>query len=427
MAYLAAQDVQEEPVDRLHRRPSSEEGLGLIELMVSMLIIGLVLTALASALITSLREIDRNEALIHATALQQEILEQTVSLPWELIGLYSDKPGFQTTVTEDTDTFTTVDLGPAGGPGDDRVPPPLRTDTRGGTEYTVRTDIYRIDADGDAVFESKRVRTTVTWSALGLSQESVSHATRAETGQEIDDSFEVLHFAPSPNEIQLDVAGKTVGPINFNVKFTKPAFPGSLSVPTPAGALTLTLVSENVEGTLWSGELPAGTEVLSGDQLVELSATSDSVPSESATAAVTVTFVPDGAAPPSSGFAINSVNVLSPGGIRVVKNSNKACSYQVEVRVDGFTGSTDVVNVEYEYWGSSTGSNSAPDTSDTVSATHMSNSGSVGIFVASIPATADHHLRKGKTFAITGRATPADASTTEEEIIQVSATEVDAC
>ena len=403
---------------RIHRH-RDEEGLGLVEVLVAIFVLGLVLSSLASVLITSLRQTHRNETRVQATAVHQEILEKTVSLPWELIGLYSDDPGFSSTVTEDSDTFPTVSLGAAGGAGDVRVPEVEQIVTRGGVDYAVRTDIYTVDTD------TKRVRTTVSWDALGQTHQSVFHATRAITGAEADDSFEVIHFAPSLSAVELDAAGRPTEEVEFRVQFTDQAHPGRIFVPTPTGELELALTPVDAEHTTFTATLGTADVVASGDQLVTLKATSAGTPPEDVTSAVTVTFHPEGTSTPVIDFDITHVSVTSP--VRTQKSTGQACSYTVEIRVEGFTSGTDVVTLTHQYWNDATGSGNAPNADNTIEAGFRHASGSVGIYEVFIPATPDHYLRKDTNFQLIARATPAVSDETRERPLTTSATRVESC
>ncbi len=67
-----------------------EDGISLIEMMVSLLLIAVALSAFASVLITSLRTTSRNEEQVNATALAQQVIEELQATDWESAGHYED-------------------------------------------------------------------------------------------------------------------------------------------------------------------------------------------------------------------------------------------------------------------------------------------------------------------------------------------------
>jgi hypothetical protein len=138
-----------------------ESGLGLIEVMVGMFVISLVLMALASTSMASLRSLTGSERLTRANQVGNEVIEDLGAVRFEHLGLYEDEA---TATFGAVTTFEGEDLVlfPTPATRDDRVPypepPPM---TRAGTDYAVRTAIVW-DTRG-APDSYKRVIVDLTW------------------------------------------------------------------------------------------------------------------------------------------------------------------------------------------------------------------------------------------------------------------------
>ncbi len=387
---------------RLH----DDEALGLVEMLVSVMLIGIVLSALAASLLTSLRAIRGNESQVKATALHQELLEGDVALPWEMIGVYADDPDYVGTIVEDGDTFDMVTL-PATSPPDPRVEPRIQVINTGGREYTVIRDIYWVDTDGDGMTEAKRLRTTISWTEAGRTSSSVFHALRLPTTDEIEDAFEVLLFEPSPNVVQLDAGGYTASNVTFVVNTSTASFAPTVSYTRADGTTgTVSTWTSNADGTSWTATLYAGAgPMAAGDQLVTLQSNSTGTPSESRSAAVTMTFLAAGTPPVDSNFEIKAFTANpNPGQ---VDNQRDLCPITYTVRVRGFTN-LDQVAIQYEYWvASGNGSNATltKTQSSRVAATHVLQEGENATFKLTRTPVAGEDYVAGQKITMTAIAT----------------------
>src|SRR5687768_65177 len=72
------------------QRLRAEEGISLIEMLVSILLMGLVLAALGSTLFATMAAARQNEGTTKATALATQSLENLQALPWDSVGFYSN-------------------------------------------------------------------------------------------------------------------------------------------------------------------------------------------------------------------------------------------------------------------------------------------------------------------------------------------------
>lgn len=166
-------------------RTTDEQGMTLVEVMVALVIVGLVLSALASSLATSLRAVRGQEAQTQATAAINDILEETQRVDYADAVLCTAKA--QATFGVDL-TFEGEDMVVATGVCDttDEVLPE-RTVTRDGRDYAVTTAITWADdpgdgtgaGDADTTQDIKRVVVQVDWTADGRARTARNLAYRA--------------------------------------------------------------------------------------------------------------------------------------------------------------------------------------------------------------------------------------------------------
>jgi prepilin-type N-terminal cleavage/methylation domain-containing protein len=143
---------------------SEEDGMSLVEVMVGMLVLGVVLSALASTSIASMRSIVGSERRVHAVQLGNEAVEQLQVLPWERLGLRAaDTPG---STFEGLPVVTVADHA--------AVPQHQRTVTRGGIDYLVTTVVTRVTTAANGA-ELRGLVVIVSWDG---GQRSVRAETR---------------------------------------------------------------------------------------------------------------------------------------------------------------------------------------------------------------------------------------------------------
>lgn len=405
------------------RRRSSEEGLGLVEIMISIVLIGLILAGLASSLITTLRSIRTAEKTSLATALHQELLEATVALPWERIGLYTDDPDYVSTVTEaeSGQTFTSVGLAPES-PTDPRIDPRVQTFTRENAQFEVTRDIYWVDTDGDGTDEAKRIRTIIDWTDPAGGGSATFYALRLPTGLELSDEFEVLLFTSSPNVVQLDGSGETTADMEFIVNTSQPSQTPQVTLEDANGnTITLGPWTANGDSTSWTATLPDETGPMpEGDQIAELTVTSADTPPVTRNAALTLTFVGASSPPPSGDFDIVGFTA-SPSPAKVTGKKD-LCTPTYEVRVDGFT-SADTVEIQYEYWtasGNGNNVNYAKTQSSRIEAPFLAQSGAVARFQLTHPDVSSEEYLTGESITLTAIATAANTSVSKSTTIELA-------
>ncbi|MCJ7492298.1 MAG: hypothetical protein MUP15_09160 [Dehalococcoidia bacterium] len=115
-----------------------EEGIGLVEALIAVGILGLALTALLSAVSTGSMAVSRTEERVTAENLARSQLEYTKSQP------YQPLPASYATVTPSPDVYAvavTADVAPG---GDSSIEKIVVTVTRNGKELLVAED-YKVD------------------------------------------------------------------------------------------------------------------------------------------------------------------------------------------------------------------------------------------------------------------------------------------
>jgi type II secretory pathway pseudopilin PulG len=200
--------------DTMRRRFSTEEGLTLVEIMVAIFVLGVILSALAGVIMTSLRTIGVSEREVRATALAQQSVEEFQSIAWDAAGLYEDE--VSTAPTEwnggNSDSYNGDELVVLPAPLDPtsrlaQVPLPYEVVPVGNTTYTVSRFVSWIDSDGDGTPETKRFTAVVNWSTLTGDRTITAVGDRVPTQAEAPATSlgtRVLAITAAPDPAQLD-------------------------------------------------------------------------------------------------------------------------------------------------------------------------------------------------------------------------------
>ncbi len=185
------------------RSGDGETGLSLVELIVSMALLAIMLTAAASSLIAMVRTTVVNEHRVQATAFLNQVQEELQAAPWAQATLYEDEidpladVGAFTAATPPT--FEGQELVLLEGPDNSGcdvdepdcgrlpfVPVPYETITVDDQDY----EIYRLvtwqDRSGDGEHDVKRFTTIVRWETLGRTVEQRFDSERAPTPAEVE-------------------------------------------------------------------------------------------------------------------------------------------------------------------------------------------------------------------------------------------------
>jgi type II secretory pathway pseudopilin PulG len=212
----------------------------LAEVLIAIFIVGVVLSAFAATIMTSLRAINVSEREVRATALAQEAIEELQSVAWESAGLYTNEVAAApadwnggNTTTFDGDDLVLLPT-PAVGARLAQVPEPRTQELRGHVIYTVDRYITWIDGNGDGTRETKRFTTVVTWPdrsgsmrtlrAVGERVPTQSEAPSTSVGTRVLS----ITGAPDPSELDHD-SGRNLEDLTITVRLNQ----GVRSTPQP--------------------------------------------------------------------------------------------------------------------------------------------------------------------------------------------------
>lgn len=235
------------------RRTGGQDGLTLIELLVSMVLIGVILAAAASALITFTREASASERRVQATALLNRLHEDFNAIPFDLAANHEaelppladlDAEGIvDVDLSVDPPTFETRPIATLPGPtvlgctpgdaGCDRerfVPETYQELDRGNDEaYRIYSVVTWIDRSGNGIVDVKRFTTIVTWEWLGRTYSERFDSERAATAFEAGDPTAVRVYLTAPGTVFLDADNTIQAPFEVAANFTEPVSSASIS------------------------------------------------------------------------------------------------------------------------------------------------------------------------------------------------------
>lgn len=249
----------------------AEDGLTLIELMVAIVLLGVILSAVAAALISSARASLTNERRFQSTAYLTSEHEQLQSIPWAQAALYEDELDdlvdatsfdFLTDLNLDLDlaatppTFEGSPIATIPGPTLTGrlffVPEPVSEGVRIGVDDR-EYDVVRLVTerpDGN-----RRFTTFVTWRVLGDPVVQRFDSERAPTPGELAqlEREGVLQFLISPRPVEVNVDGTPDAGPTIVARFSDPMNSVQVTFLPPEGA---------------EGSVRPQTIVLDGDDLV---------------------------------------------------------------------------------------------------------------------------------------------------------------
>lgn len=197
---------------------ANEDGLTLVEMMVALLVLGVVLSAMASVAINSLQSIQQSEQVVHSTQLGNEVLEEYLALPYDSLGHYSTSASEQFGADfEDEELVVFPDPEDEDDVEDQRVPPE-RNETRSGVEYTVETAVTWIDDPAtDSAQDYKRITVLLSWERQGAERTARTQATRSPAPDD-----QPLTVTIEPDLMRLKGTGATDGAFTVTVVAREP-------------------------------------------------------------------------------------------------------------------------------------------------------------------------------------------------------------
>lgn len=221
--------VPRAPDARLRARlAAGEQGVSLVEVLVSVGIIGVALTGFASVLGASLVSISREQSHVRGSQLANQLVEEMRSLEFGQVGFYRDDDGF-------VDSAAVVALGPSR-PSDSTAPlPGPETVEHDGTAYTVTRTIAWVDDAADGVgaadansdtFDFKGMTVQLAWSDRGQAYDYTAASSWAPSTTDVPlheaacADFRILDGVPplGAREFEISPSGVLLDPLNVYVK-----------------------------------------------------------------------------------------------------------------------------------------------------------------------------------------------------------------
>jgi type II secretory pathway pseudopilin PulG len=456
-------------VGRRTRCWSGEEGFTLAEMMISIFVVGFVLSGLAAVLLTSLKAATSNERETRATSYAQQEVEILQSVDWEFAGLYANDiaaaPAGWTDQLSASGYYDGYELITLPGPASaasrvDSVPPPRSTIVDRGVTYTIDRFITWIDRDGDGAAETRRFTVVTNWDDREASRGISITAERAPTQGDTEATSaggRVLQMSLDPNAVELaDDQSLVVDPsrgIEVRVILNQPATAGSTKVHyysldatnqwvlEEATVKTLdpidaVAVAQNgAAGTRFKFSIPSTARMVEGTQDVlfiatvdgqkvykyatltlvggDLGGTNPTPPAPEAPDPSPLPVIPkpddgdDDATPPT-----DQVSIISATPNALCVNSGTwipASNFAITINGEGLTSDDGTITVSYQYRTKRNSGNGSLATA-TESATFTSGALTSSQWGFSIPTGTNRLFSPGSTVTFTIRASRADGS-----------------
>ncbi len=258
-------------------RAKEDQGMSMVEVSVALVILGIVLSALASFLLTAIKAQTGGEARTRATQLAQEAVEQVRALPWERAGFY---PASMATATSNCPASGAQANQPlvqlaALTPADARVPTgALQTRVIDTVQFSVLTCVHWEDdptdllgaADLDGTQDVKKVVVTVAWVDKGKPKSSSVTGRRAPTASEVapktgsgNNTFRITAAAASPSSGSLNNSGKTTSAVQFLATTSGTVSLAQLTWTDNAGIPYMLNMSVGASSNQYVATLPTGS------------------------------------------------------------------------------------------------------------------------------------------------------------------------
>ena len=229
------------PVSRqISRFRRDERGVTLVELLVSLVVLGIILAGLASTVLASLRAAVNSEHEARATAFASQAVEELQAVDWDSAALYEDEIAGADAlwqarvgtggVYEDEELVETP--GPGGFGREAQVPVPTSTSVQGNVTYRVDRYVFWVDRSGDGIRETKRFVAEVTWDSRGRERSLSLASERVPTEGEATSTVtgtRVLEFWVSPNPVPLDADNLNDSNIRYVVSLNRNVTQGQLA------------------------------------------------------------------------------------------------------------------------------------------------------------------------------------------------------
>ncbi len=215
-----------------------DDGISLVEIMVSIVILGVALTAFAGTITKALATITQDEQFVRGNQLAADLVEEVRAQPWYCVGLDATKPGWSATAPGGQPMARMENPAPAGQAPCVSGSPHLGTATRmiDQQSYAVQREIVWIDDPAiPGTQDHKRVTVQLDWTVRGRAYSATQESLR------------------TPSQLEVPVTGAAAPPpaTNCSGQITAMSItPGSVAI--TASGLTdeaVVVVVETCSGT----------------------------------------------------------------------------------------------------------------------------------------------------------------------------------
>lgn len=362
---------------RLDMHLADEDGITLVEVMVAIVLLGIILSAMAQSLVTSMTAAQAQERQVHATSLSRQLVEEVRGLPWPQLGLCDDDvtATFPSGTYEypDGTTETVVRLSMS----DDICSPiseapvrPTATVERNGVEYTVTTVITWHDdpVDGTAAAgtdddpdDLKHLLVETSWDHRGDPASTVSEAYVAEdafTPVLIPEvlhaggvSYTYLHHYDGEDEGAAENDGLTQTDVVLRVTASVPQSGVNVRWLTADGTYISPVPMSSTDKLEWTYTIEEGSPDFDVNRLSNGETVFEFTGSDDATGELTVAFARGLFLIEPAGVGVSDVGLIGPAGgapgttLRVLPDGQLCGPYTLTTFADGLLRSDFVTAV----------------------------------------------------------------------------------
>ncbi|CAN5342852.1 hypothetical protein BH23ACT9_BH23ACT9_19460 [soil metagenome] len=322
----------------LRRLATDDDGISLVEILVSIVILGIALAAFAGTIVSALGAITSDEQVVRGNQTAADIIEEVRTLPWACIG-------FDPSDADYIATAGTVDIEPecTGEAFDARPRMTAHTRNVDGQDYRVTRAISWVDDPAVAGTRNhKLIAVSLDWTVRGNDFSTATSSIRVPTPREVPLNAvdttcvpgTITRLSITPTIVEIAPSGQTNEVISVVVDTCTSSSTVRLNAVT-VGDFLLTPTNAT-ERTRWQITLGVGTPNFTPGTLDWVVTATPSDSAVSTTASQTMTFFLASTLPPLD------VTAITPGGAFCVDNNSSTqdrlrIAVPVTITVQGMT------------------------------------------------------------------------------------------
>lgn len=187
----------------LRMRVRDDSGISLVEIMVSIVILGIALTAFAGTITSVLGNITQDEQFVRGNQVAADLVEESRAQAWDCIGLDSTAPGWTTTGAQGP--MVEMDSGCTA----QEVNLPEHAVTIDVQDYDVTREVAWVDDSAvPGATNYKRITVTLDWSVRGRDYTAGQESVRVPTPDEVPVASLSGTPTPTPTPTPTSCAGQ---------------------------------------------------------------------------------------------------------------------------------------------------------------------------------------------------------------------------